>query len=174
MLKIGHILWFVVTFLIRAYIQARSALNITITTLIQNILTPKYTQQLSVTENSESSIICFVVVNNLLHVPYQSQLILIKLSLYNQGIYKRGEHLHTYTYDDEFFKRQLPNLSVWERKRKHIDTKRHTLVQTSMLSLLYMPQQSCNDVSSIFIHYAMLWIIYGFINRWLWIIFVIL
>ena len=96
------------------------------------------------------------MVNNLLHVPYQSQLILIKLSLYNERIYRRGEHLHKYTYDDEFFKRQLPNLSVWERKRKHTDTKRQTLVQTSMLSLLYMPQQSCNDVSSISIHYAML------------------
>ena len=69
------------------------------------------------------------------------------------------------------------NYQIWasgERKRKHIDTKRHTLVQTSMLSLLYMHQQSCNDVSSISIHYAMLWIIYGFTNRSLWIIFVIL
>ena len=37
-----------------------------------------------------------------------------------------------------------------ERKRKHIDTKRHTLVQTSMLPLSHMPKQSCNDVSSIF------------------------
>ena len=43
-----------------------------------------------------------------------------------------------------------------------------------MLPLSYMLQQSCNDVSNIFIHYAMLWIIYGFPNRWLWIIFVIL
>ena len=69
------------------------------------------------------------------------------------------------------------NYQIWasgERKRKHIDSKRPTLVQTSMLSLIYMPQQPCNDVSSIFIHYAMLWITYGFTNRYLWIIFVIL
>ena len=79
-------------------------------------------------------------------------------------------------------KHMMTNLSthiyqIWvsgERKRKHIDTKRHTLMQTSMLSLLYMPQQSCNDVSSIFIHYAILWIIYGFTNRYLWILFLIL
>ena len=59
------------------------------------------------------------------------------------------------------------NYQIWasgERKGKHIDTKRHTSVQTSMLFLLYMPQQSCNDVSSILVHYAMLWIIYGFLS----------
>ena len=69
------------------------------------------------------------------------------------------------------------NYQIWasgEHKRKNIDTKRHTSVQTSVLSLSYMPQQSCNDVSSIFIHYAMLWIIYGFTNRQLWNVFVIL
>ena len=60
------------------------------------------------------------------------------------------------------------NYQIWasgERKRKHIDTKRHILVQTSMLFLLYMPQQSCNDVSNIFVHYVILLIIYGFTNR---------
>ena len=62
----------------------------------------------------------------------------------------------------------------WERKRKHIDTKRQTLVQTNMLFLSCMPQRSCDDVSSIFVHYAMLRIICGFTNRKLWIIFVIL
>ena len=59
------------------------------------------------------------------------------------------------------------NWAFGEHKSKHIDTKIHTLVQTSMLPLSYMPQQSCDDVSSMFIHYAMLWIIYGFTNRWL-------
>ena len=54
----------------------------------------------------------------------------------------------------------IDNYQNWasgEHKSKHIDTKIHTLVQTSMLPLSYMPEQYCNDVSSI--HYAMLWII---------------
>ena len=46
------------------------------------------------------------------------------------------------------------NWESGEHKRKTIDTKRHTLVQTNMLSVSYMPQQSCNDVSSIFMQYA--------------------
>ena len=77
-----------------------------------------------------SSIICFVVEKNLLHVPHQSQLILTKLSLSNEGIYRSAEHLHKYTYDDEFINRQLPNLSVWETEMgAYRHKKTYTLVQ---------------------------------------------
>ena len=54
------------------------------------------------------------------------------------------------------------NYQKWasgEHKRKHYRHKKHASVQTRMLPSPYMPQQSCNDLSSIFINYAMLWII---------------
>ena len=45
-LIMGHILWFVITLLMTAYIQATTELNITITTLIENILTPRYAPEI--------------------------------------------------------------------------------------------------------------------------------
>ena len=34
------------------------------------------------------------------------------------SVNKRGEHLHKYTYDDEFINRQLPNLSIWGTEKE--------------------------------------------------------
>ena len=73
-------------------------------------------------------------------------------------------NVHTMT---DLSKDSYQNWASGEHKSKHIDTKIASQVQTSMLTITYMPQQSCNGVSSIFIHHAILWIIYGFTNWWL-------
>ena len=55
--------------------------------------------------------------------------------LSNEGINKRGEHLHKYTYDDEFINRQLPNLSIWgtekeayQHKKTYISANKHVVL----------------------------------------------
>ena len=85
--------------------------------------------------NGLLSIICFVVGNNLLHIPCQSQVILIRSSVSNEGVMSIYINIHMMT------NLSMDNYQIWasgEHKRKHIDTKRHTLVQTGMLSLSYI------------------------------------
>ena len=59
----------------------------------------------------------------------------MKLSLSNEGINKRGEHLHKYTYGDDFFNRQWPILSSWgtekeayRHKKTYISANKHVVL----------------------------------------------
>ena len=109
---------------IQAYIQARTQFNITIATLIQTLLLPRYTLQWSVTETSESSIICFVVGKNLSYVPCRSNMIWIKLSVSN-GTFTDVMSIYIIIHNmRNSSKESNQNWAFRNLKNQHVDTKK--------------------------------------------------
>ena len=80
----------------------------------------------------------FVVGKNLLFVPCQFRMIFMKVSVSNSngGIYVCHEQLHEYTHNDDLSKDNYQNWASVEHKRKHIDTRTHTLVQRKHVALI--------------------------------------